>query len=184
MPGKKEEVEMRKKLLAVLLTATMAMGMTACGTSANEEEQGAAKDDNTLTVWCWDKTFNIFAMEEAAKIYQKDHEDVKIDIVEVGDVDVQSRLTTAATSGDLSTLPDIFLMQDYAFQKNVLSYPDAFMEISEDKIDFSKFATGKTEFSVVDGKHYGVPFDNGAAIACYRTDIIQEAGMTVEDFTD
>lgn len=47
-------------------------------------------------------------MEEAAKIYQEDHQDVKIDIVEVGDVDVQSRLTTAGTSGDLSTLPDIF----------------------------------------------------------------------------
>ena len=56
-------------------------------------------------------------MEEAAKIYQEDHQDVKIDIVEVGDVDVQSRLTTAGTSGDLSTLPDIFLMQDQAFQK-------------------------------------------------------------------
>ena len=47
-------------------------------------------------------------MEEAAKIYQEAHQDVKIDIVEVGDVDVQSRLTTAGTSGDLSTLPDIF----------------------------------------------------------------------------
>lgn len=56
-------------------------------------------------------------MEEAAKIYQEAHQDVKIDIVEVGDVDVQSRLTTAGTSGDLSTLPDIFLMQDHAFQK-------------------------------------------------------------------
>ena len=43
-------------------------------------------------------------MEKAAKIYQEDHQDVKIDIVEVGDVDVQSRLTTAATSGELSTL--------------------------------------------------------------------------------
>ena len=28
----------------------------------------------------------IFAMEEAAKIYQEDHQGVKIDIVEVGDV--------------------------------------------------------------------------------------------------
>ena len=98
---------MRKKIVAILL---MAMGIAACGGS------GDKKDDNTITVWCWDKTFNIFAMEEAAKIYQEDHQDVKIDIVEVGDVDVQSRLTTAGTSGDLSTLPDIFLLQD---QKNV-----------------------------------------------------------------
>ena len=169
---------MRKKIVAILLIATMAMGIAACGGS------GDKKDDNTITVWCWDKTFNIFAMEEAAKIYQEDHQDVKIDIVEVGDVDVQSRLTTAGTSGDLSTLPDIFLLQDQAFQKNVLSYPDVFKEISEKKIDFSEFAPGKTDFSVVDGKHYGVPFDNGAAIACYRTDILQEAGMTLEDFTD
>ena len=66
--------------MAILLTAAMAMGIAACGGS------GDKKDDNTITVWCWDKTFNIFAMEEAAKIYQEDHQDVKIDIVEVGDV--------------------------------------------------------------------------------------------------
>ena len=170
---------MRKKIVAILLAATMAIGITACG---NQSESN--KDDNTITVWCWDKTFNIFAMEEAAKIYQEDHQDVKIDIVEVGDVDVQSRLTTAGISGDLSTLPDVFLMSDQSFQKNVISYPDIFTEISEKKIDFSEFAPGKTDFSVVDGKHYGVPFDNGVAIACYRTDILQEAGMTLEDFTD
>ena len=105
---------MRKKIVAILLIATMAMGIAACGGS------GDKKDDNTITVWCWDKTFNIFAMEEAAKIYQEDHQDVKIDIVEVGDVDVQSRLTTAGISGDLSTLPDIFLMLDQSFQKNVI----------------------------------------------------------------
>lgn len=98
---------MRKKIVAILLTAAMAMGIAACG-NQSESNKEAKKDDNTITVWCWDKTFNIFAMEEAAKIYQEAHQDVKIDIVEVGDVDVQSRLTTAGTSGDLSTLPDIF----------------------------------------------------------------------------
>lgn len=176
---------MKKKFWSLLLTIAMVAGIAGCGTGSDKEgkEQGTSGDDK-LTVWCWDQTFNIFAMEEAAKIYQKDHPEVEIDIVEVGDADVQSRLTTAATSGDLSVLPDIFLMQDHAFQKNVLSYPDAFMEISDEKIDFSEFATGKTEFSVVDGKHYGVPFDNGAAIACYRTDLLEEAGYTVEDFTD
>ena len=63
----------------------MAMGIAACG-NQSESNKEAKKDDNTITVWCWDKTFNIFAMEEAAKIYQEDHQDVKIDIVEVGDV--------------------------------------------------------------------------------------------------
>ena len=49
---------MRKKIVAILLAATMAIGITACG---NQSESN--KDDNTITVWCWDKTFNIFAME-------------------------------------------------------------------------------------------------------------------------
>ena len=125
----RENITNEKKIVAILLTAAMVMGIAACG-NQSESNKEAKKDDNTITVWCWDKTFNIFAMEEAAKIYQEDHQDVKIDIVEVGDVDVQSRLTTAGTSGDLSTLPDIFLLQDQAFQKNVLSYPDVFKEIS------------------------------------------------------
>ena len=55
-------------------------------------------------------------MEEAAKIYQEDHQDVKIDIVEVGDVDVQSRLTTAVTSGELSTLLTALVF--FILQKN------------------------------------------------------------------
>ena len=41
---------------------------------------------------------------------------MKIDIVEVGDVDVQSRLTTAATSGELSTLLTALVF--FILQKN------------------------------------------------------------------
>ena len=35
-----------------------------------------------------------------------------------------------------------------------------------------------------DGKNYGVPFDNGAVVACYRTDLLEQAGLTIDDFTD
>ena len=52
---------MRKKIVAILLIATMAMGIAACGGS------GDKKDDNTITVWCWDKTFNIFAMKHSRR---------------------------------------------------------------------------------------------------------------------
>ena len=136
---------MRKKIVAILLTATMAMGIAACG-NQSESNKEAKKDDNTITVWCWDKTFNIFAMEEAAKIYQEDHQDVKIDIVEVGDVDVQSRLTTAGTSGDLSTLPDIFLMQDQAFQKNVISFQIYLQKFLKRKLIFQNLLLVKQIF--------------------------------------
>lgn len=189
---------MKKKLLSALLCLSMAATMmVGCGDTGKDDgkakeeggtEEGggdaASGDENSLTVWCWDPAFNIYAMEEAAKEYQKEHPDADIKVVETPWEDIQTKLTTAATSGNYDTLPDIFLMQDNAFQKNVISYPDAFADLTDSKIDFSNFAEGKTAYSVVDGKNYGVPFDNGAVIACYRTDILKEAGYTVDDFTD
>lgn len=186
---------MKKKLLSVLLCAAMAATTMLAGCGGGDSDDGgssnsgsgdnaASGDENTLTVWCWDPAFNIYAMEEAAKEYQKDHPDVTVNVVETPWDDVQTKLTTAATSGNYDTLPDILLMQDNAFQKNVISYPDAFTDLTDSKIDFSQFAEGKTAYSVVDGKNYGVPFDNGAVIACYRTDVLKEAGYTVDDFTD
>lgn len=185
---------MKKKFLSVLLCAAMAATtmLVGCGdsndggssNSGGGDDAAASGDENTLTVWCWDPAFNIYAMEEAAKEYQKDHPDVTVNVVETPWDDVQTKLTTAATSGNYDTLPDILLMQDNAFQKNVISYKDAFTDLTDSKIDFSQFAEGKTAYSVVDGKNYGVPFDNGAVIACYRTDILEQAGYTVDDFTD
>ncbi len=177
---------MKRKLLSVLLAATMALGMLAgCG-GGSQASSLVEQDENDkdLVVWCWDPAFNIFSMEEAAKIYTAEHPDVNITVEEVPWEDIQTRLTTAATSGDLSTLPDIFLMQDNAYQKNVMAYGNAFYDLTDSGIDFSEFASGKTAYSVVNGKNYGVPFDNGAVVACYRTDVLAEAGLTIDDFTD
>ena len=192
---------MKRKIMSLLLVGAMTATMFAgCGSSSDDAassdaattddasadatEAASSSDGEKLTVWCWDPAFNIFSMEEAAKVYQKDHPDVDVEVIETPWDDVQTKLTTAATSGDLSTLPDILLMQDNAFQKNVISYPDAFADLTDSGVDFSQFAEGKAAYSVVDGKNYGVPFDNGAVIACYRTDVLEQAGLTIDDFTD
>lgn len=187
---------MKRKILAVLLATVVTASLAGCGSSsatgdaatgsadAPAATEAAAGDENTLTVWCWDPAFNIYSMEQAGEIYKKENPDFNLNVVETPWADIQTKLTTAATSGDLSTLPDILLMQDNAFQKNVISYPDAFTDITSSGVDFKQFAEAKTAYSVVDGKNYGVPFDNGAVIACYRTDLLEEAGFTVDDFTD
>ena len=189
---------MKKQMISMALAGLMVAGLAGCGGGASpstdssgaqsqaQSSQGAeaATGDNTLTVWCWDPAFNIYSMKEAEKFYQKDHPDFKLNVVETPWNDVQTKVITAATSGDLSTLPDILLMQDNAFQKNTISYPDAFLDLEGSGIVFEDFAKAKTAYSVVDGKHYGVPFDNGAAIAAYRTDLLEEAGLTVDDFKD
>ncbi|WP_390603409.1 ABC transporter substrate-binding protein [Blautia producta] len=148
------------------------------------EAVAATDDDNTLTVWCWDPNFNIYAINKAAEIYAKDHDGFNVKVTEIQSDDIETKLTTAMSAGDLSTLPDIFLMQDNSFQKYATNYPDIFVDLTDKGIDFTQFSEAKVAYSTLDGKNYGVPFDNGAAISCYRTDMLEEAGYTVDDFTD
>lgn len=129
---------MKKKVMVLLVTAAMMVSAIGCGskaadttapaaeTSAADTAEAPAADDaatdtaaaggdNTLTVWCWDPAFNIYSMQEAEKEYQKTNPDFKLNIVETPWEDIQTKLTTAGSAGDLSSLPDIMLMQDNAF---------------------------------------------------------------------
>lgn len=200
---------MRKKIVAAMLASMMVVSLAACGggddgsgstggdtkkedTSGTDEKKddaageavAATDDDNTLTVWCWDPNFNIYAINKAAEIYAKDHDGFNVKVTEIQSDDIETKLTTAMSAGDLSTLPDIFLMQDNSFQKYATNYPDIFVDLTDKGIDFTQFSEAKVAYSTLDGKNYGVPFDNGAAISCYRTDMLEKAGYTVDDFTD
>lgn len=193
---KKKMITMAAALLALSLTAcggskdtvqtTAAGGGDAAQTQAEtkaEAKAEAKEGGNTLTVWCWDPSFNIFAMKEAEKVYQKDHPDFKLNIVETLSDDVETKITTAAAAGDLNTLPDIFLMQDNSYQKFLANFPEVFTDLSG-KVSFDDFAQAKVAYSVKGGKNYAVPFDNGAGIFAVRTDLIEQAGLSVKDFTD
>ena len=197
-----------KKFIGLVITIVM-LGLvaTGCGTKTTNNDKDAVtsdaedknavtsetegnventnnEEDNTLTVWCWDPNFNIYAMKEAEKIYQKANPNFKLDIQENVYSDIETKLITAATAGDYSTLPDIFLMQDYSFNKFVTNFPGIFKELTDAGIEFSTFSSGKLADSTVNGKNYGIPFDNGATIMAIRSDIVQEAGLSVEDFKD
>ena len=58
--------------------------------------------------------------------------------------------------------------RDNSYQKFVTAYPEAFEDLTDSGIDFSQFPAGKLAYSTVDGKNYGVPFDNGAVIDVYK----------------
>ena len=169
-------------IVAITLPLTLALG--ACSGGGGGSGGGSSDGDQTLSVWAWDPAFNIAALEEAEKIYQQDHPDFKLEIQETPWDDLQPKLTTLAQSSQFDELPDIFLMQNNAFQKNALNYPDLFSEMSSDAVDFSEFPDAVTAYSTLDDVHYGIPFDSGTAITALRTDILEQAGYTIADFTD
>ncbi len=162
-----------KKLVSLFLILTMILSCTAA----------LAAEDGKITIWTWDPNFNIAAMNVAKEMYNKDHPDVEIIIEEVLSEDVETRVITAASAGDISNLPDIMLIQDNSAQKFILSYPEVYADITG-KYDFTDFAEGKLAYSIVDGKNYGVPFDAGTTVGTYRTDYLEAAGYTIDDMTD
>ena len=173
---------MKKLTLTWIILLTGVMSLFAGGGS-----QGAApapSDPNapvTLTVWCWDPAFNVYAMNEAAKIYKKDHPNVTVNVVETPWEDVQAKLTTSFSARQTGNLPDIVLMQDNAIQKNVANFPNGFLPI-DGKVDVSQFAQYKVDVATIGGRKYGVPFDNGATATFLRRDIVEQAGLKVSDF--
>lgn len=173
---------MKKLILSVLVALTVVATVFAGG--ASERQSASSQDSNTLTVWAWDPNFNIAALRAAEALYQQDHPDFSLNIVEYVYNDIQTMLITAAEAGNLSTLPDIFLMQDYQFHTYANRYPEVFTSLNDSGIDFSQFTAGKTADSNVNGNQYGVPFDNSTTIFAIRKDIVEEAGFTVEDFMD
>ncbi len=198
---------MMKRFLSAMIAGAVAVSLAACGGgnsgggsakggSAAEEtsggSSGAAAADTVpdgsgsgkLTIWTWDPAFNIAAMNTAIEMYGKDHPGFEAEVIEISSGDSETKLTTCANSGDYSTMGDIVLLQDNSYQKYLASYPDAFADLSDIAINWDDFPELKQSYSMVGDKHYGVPFDNGAVIGIYRTDILAEAGYTIEDMTD
>lgn len=176
---------MKKKVSALLLAGFLLL--TACTSKTNEttntatgENQGTAKE---ITVWAWDKNFNIAAMNLAKEAYAKDHPDVKINVIEYAQDDIIQKLNTGLNSGTTSGLPNIVLIEDYRAQSFLQTYPDSFQDLtgSINAADFADYKLGPTSLN---GKQYGVPFDSGVVGLYVRTDYLQQAGYTVNDLQD
>jgi lactose/L-arabinose transport system substrate-binding protein len=182
-----------KKFISVFMTGAMALSLAACSSStaatstasAATTSGSSASGDHTLTVYAWDKNFNIPALQAAEADYQKNVDpDFKLNIIEQSQSsDVENAITLAGSSGDYSSLPDIVLFQDHYIQKFVSDYPDAWTDMNDADVDWSDFGTEKLSYSTINGVHYGMPVDNGTVIFAYRTDILEECGYTIDDVT-
>ena len=50
-------------------------------------------------------------------------------------------------------------------------------------MNWDDFGAEKLSFSTIDDVHYGAPVDNGTAVMAYRTDLLKEAGYSIDDMT-
>ncbi|GGG61460.1 ABC transporter substrate-binding protein [Paenibacillus radicis (ex Gao et al. 2016)] len=172
-----------KKLL-VLLFATVLV-LSACSSKSDNggNKGGNAADTSKITVWAWDPNFNIKALNLAKEDYAAKDSKLTVDIIENAQNDIVQKLNTGMSSGTTKGLPNIVLIEDYRAQSFLQAYPDMFFDLSSyfKAEDFADYKLGPTS---VDGKHYGLPFDSGAAGVFVRTDYLKEAGYTLADMQD
>lgn len=186
---------MKKRFISMLLAGAMVFSLAACGGNGGSggsggdakgegaADMGTSDDENTLTVAAWDPNFNIPALKAAAEDYKENvNKDFVLDVKEqAGSQDIETAITTAASSGKYETLPDMVLFQDHWIQKFVADYPDAWQDVDDIDINWDNFYAEKIDYSTIDGVHYGVPVDGGTVIMAYRVDLLEEAGYNIDD---
>lgn len=175
-----------KKLLAIMLASFVLL--TACSSKENNVPNNGgtpAEGTKEITVWAWDKAFNIGAMERASEAYKAKNPDstLKVNIVENAQADIIQKLNAGLNAGTTKSLPTIVLIEDYRAQSFLQAYPEAFFELTDfiKPGDFADYKIGPTS---LDGKQYGVPFDTGAAGLYVRKDYLEEAGYKLADLQD
>ena len=156
---------MKKGLLIALIFLALVPGLFA---------------QQKISVWCWDPNFNVYAMKQAAAVYNKAKPNVTIEIVDMGQ-DIEAKITAGLQAGGAG-LPDIALFQDFRIEQFITDYPGAFVDLKAAGVDYSKFAAYKVGPMTVGTKVYGIPFDTGSTGLWLRTDYLKTAGLNPDSY--
>ena len=171
---------MRKKVSRVAISMCAAASMVLSVVAPAMTVAAETTDEPVeLTVWSWDKTMNGTTFEVADSL----DDDVTVNFVEMSKADCLQKIHTVLASGVTDDLPDIVSISDLNAQGYLMSYPDAFLPM-DDYINYDDFASYKKDMVSYDGVGYGVPYDTGVAALFYRTDYMEEIGVTDEDMQD
>lgn len=170
--------------MTFMLATVGGMVLASCGNSGDASDLDSQSEDGTktITVWAWDPAYNIAALEEAKELYEKENENVTIEIVDFAKTDLEQKLHTNLASGQKDGLPDIVLVENLNAIKYLTSYPDAFVPLN-DTVNYEDFATS-VEFMTIDDNTYGLPFGAAVAGMYFRRDYFEEAGYSIDDLND
>lgn len=176
------------KKATLLLTVALLLILSACSSSGTTSNNSVASDNNSsdsskpseITIWAWDKNFNVKALEIAKEMFLKDNPNATINIVENAQADIVQKLNTGFGSGTTKGLPNVVLIEDLRSQSFLQAFPDMFYDMTDSfkASDFAQYKIGPTS---MDGKNYGLPFDSGVTGLFIRTDYLEQAGYKVQD---
>lgn len=154
------------------MCATMCVSMAVgCG---KKEETTAEKGGKTTIEW-WTPNWDEVESREMAAEFEKEHPDIKVEIV-VTDWDTYKSKITTAISADNAPEVCTMLLTDVApfATKGLLEPLDELGKTAG--IDFDDIVKPALDITSVDGKEYGVPFRYDGSGIYYNIDMLKAAG--------
>lgn len=157
-----------RKLVATTMMATMVLSMGAlqgCGSSGDKD-----KDKVTISIFQY-KVETKDALEKAARAYEKENTNVKINVETVGGgSDYTAALKTKFSSGEEPVIYNIGGTQD------ANDWKDKLEDLSEESW-VGKAYDGTLESVTLDGKVYGMPLAQEGYGFIYNKQIFKDAGV-------
>lgn len=179
---------MKKKLLALVLTAIMTLSLAACGSSSSSSSSSqkssstkSSSSTKTLKVAIWDSNQQKglqTIMDEWTKT-----SGIKVKIQVVDWDNYWTMLEAGATGG---SLPDVFWMHSNAAQKYMdngilLDLTDKIAQSK--KIKLSNYYKGIVDLYSMNGKQYAIPKDIDTIGLWYNKKMFDAAGIAYPDDT-
>lgn len=164
-----------KTAAAVLASASLLFGMSACGRTDNATD-GAGDAAVTsidsepatgdLTVWAMGNEGDLLG--DFVEGFKEENPDVNITVTAIPWASAHDKIQTAIAAG---TVPDVIQMGTTW----MADFADTFAPVPEN-FDLSDFSAGPLEAGQVNGEQLGVPWYVDSHVLYYRTDIAEQAG--------
>lgn len=184
---------MKKRTLSLALACAMVVtSLAGCAGSAKESTAGSSEgakeetkkaeatqsaDGKTVLKWSvWDINLTTY-YQPLIDAFEKEHPDVKIEMVDLGSTDYQTVLATELTGSGSDF--DVVMVKDVPgymtlVNKGVLEPLDSYIEASN--VDLSQYK-GLTDQITINDKLYELPFRNDFWVLFYNKDIFDKAGV-------
>ena len=173
---------MKKKVLAVLMTGVIGMGLLAgCGNGSSEEKKGnSGNGDEKVEITFWDNYADTIHTEVYEKIisdFEKENPDISVKYVPLPSDQAKSKYDIAIQG---NTTPDCGVI--YQYWMNDFVVQDALLPLDEYTADDDSLLDTFVESmksTAPDGKYYSLPFYVVPPALWYNTEMFEEKGVKV-----
>ncbi|MGO5052042.1 ABC transporter substrate-binding protein [Lachnospiraceae bacterium LCP25S3_G4] len=166
-----------KQISALLLILIMVVSTATVGCSKGSQEKETTKDGKVvISVWAWDVA--LMQLQDAAKEFQKTHENVEFEFEEMGTEQIYNKLSTSLATGN--GIADVIAIEGEVLAGYADKFPEGFLDLSDavNKEEFLPVKIGEVEFN---DKIHAFPWDAGPMGMFYRKDYFEQAGVKAED---